>query len=206
VFRREIRENQKDFLDFLTNVSLIIILLVIYMDRFLSNKEILIDDSGWGDLILGVVIGALKLPDHKYFERRIPVSSFQPPHFKNKRYLDDAIKIAKEIVEVMRPDKETLFKVCSGYVLSSIRKYLRNKGFHVEEVDISGELQERVENGYIEWCKEVGVPSEKLESERHFWMFLNWVAEKPKIREKIVKTGWKSWQEKWREKTYERYL
>ena len=29
------------------------------MERFLYKKEILIDDSGWGDLILGVVIGAL---------------------------------------------------------------------------------------------------------------------------------------------------
>jgi len=28
------------------------------------------------------------------------------------------------------------------------------------------------------------------------------VAEKPKIREKLVKTGWKSWHEKWREKAF----
>jgi hypothetical protein len=33
------------------------------LDWFLSRKEILIDDVGWGDLILGVVIGALKLPE-----------------------------------------------------------------------------------------------------------------------------------------------
>jgi len=52
------------------------------LSRFMSRKEILIDDAGWGDLILGVVIGALKLPDRRYMERRIPVSSFQPPNFK----------------------------------------------------------------------------------------------------------------------------
>jgi len=44
------------------------------LNRFLSRKEILIDDAGWGDLILGVVIGALKLPERRYMERRIPVS------------------------------------------------------------------------------------------------------------------------------------
>jgi len=44
----------------------------------MSGNEILIDGAGWGDLILGVVIGALKLPDHEYMERRIPSSSFQP--------------------------------------------------------------------------------------------------------------------------------
>ena len=134
------------------------------LDRFLFRKEILIDDAGWGDLILGVVIGALELPEHKYMERRISVSSFQLPNFENKQYLDDSLKIAEEIVEVMKADERTSFKVCSGYVLSSIREYLRNRGFHVEEVVITGELQERVERGYLKWCVEVGVPVEKTPS------------------------------------------
>jgi len=138
------------------------------LDRFLSRKEILIDDAGWGDLVLGVVIGALKLPDSRYMERRIPVSSFQPPNFENKQYLDDAVKIAEEIVEVMQPGRETRFKVCSGYVLSSIRRYLRDRGFNVEEVQITGHLQELVERSYGEWCKEVGVPTEKIGRQETF--------------------------------------
>jgi len=170
------------------------------LDHFLSKKQVLIDDAGWGDLILGVVIGALKLPNRRYMERRIPVSSFQPPNFENKRYLDDAVKIAEEIVEVMRADKETRFKVCSGYVLSSMRRHLRDHGFSVEKVEITGELQEMVERGYVKWCVEVGVPAEMLEDRRRFWTFLEWVAERPQIREKLVKTGWKSWPKKWREK------
>ncbi len=52
------------------------------LDQFLPGKQILVDDAGWGDLILGVVIGALKLPDHKYMERRVPVSAFQSPNFQ----------------------------------------------------------------------------------------------------------------------------
>ena len=172
------------------------------LDRFLSRKEILIDDAGWGDLILGVVVGALKLPERRYMKRRISVSSFQPPNFENKQYLDDAVKIAEEIVEVMQPDKETRFKVCSGYVLSSIRRHLRDRGFNVEELQIAGHLQELVEKSYVEWCKEVGVPTERLGDKRRFWTLLEWVAEKPEIREKLVKTGWKSWKEKWREKAF----
>lgn len=66
------------------------------MDRFSVRKEILVDDAGWGDFILGVVIGVLKLPDRRYLEHRIPVSSFQPPNFENKQYLDDAVKIADD--------------------------------------------------------------------------------------------------------------
>lgn len=120
--------------------------------------------------------------------------------------MDDAVKIAKEIVEVMRADEETRFRVCSGYVLSSIRRYLRDRGFNVEEVGVTGELQERVERGYMRWCMEVGVPLEKLEGKRRFWTLLEWVAEKPKIREKLVKTGWKSWHTKWREKAFKKKL
>jgi hypothetical protein len=57
----------------------------------MSEKVISIDGAGWGDLILGVGVGALNLnlPDPKYMERRIPISSFQSPNFENKKYLDD---------------------------------------------------------------------------------------------------------------------
>jgi len=170
----------------------------------MSRKEILIDDAGWGDLILGVVIGAVKPPDRHYMERRIPVSSFQPPNFENKKYLDDAMKIADEIIEVMHPDVETSFKVCSGYVLSSIRRHLQDRGFKVEKVEITGELQEMVERSYVRWCIEVGVPAERLEDKRRFWTFLEWVAERPELRETLVKTGWRSWKKKWREKAFEK--
>jgi len=176
--------------------------LVLALDHFLSAKEILIDDAGWGDLLLGVVIGALKPPDRRYMERRIPTSSFQPPNFENKKYLDDAAKIAGEIVEVMQPDVETSFKVCSGYVLSSVRRHLRERGFKVEEVEIRGELQDMVERGYVRWCVEVGVPEEILKDKRRFWTLLEWVAERPDLREGLVKTGWASWQRKWREEVF----
>jgi hypothetical protein len=168
----------------------------------MSGTVILVDDDGWGDLILGVVIGALKPPDCRYMERRIPISSFQPPNFENKRYLDDAVKIADEIVQVMQPNVEATFKVCSGYVLSSVRGHLSERGFKVEEVEVTGELQEKVERGYMRWCVEVGVPAERLEDRRRFWPLLEWVAERPKLREKLVKTGWKSWKKKWREKAF----
>lgn len=172
------------------------------MEKYLHKKEIVIDDSGWGDLILGVVIGALKLPERRYMDRRIPISSFQSPHFQNKKYLDDAVKIAEEIVEVMKPDEDTVFKICTGYVLSSIRRYLRDKGFIVEEIEVTGELQEMVERSFTAWCKEVGIEFERLNGKRSFNTFLEWVAEKPHLREKLVKTGWKSWNQRWRERAY----
>ena len=57
----------------------------------------------------------------------------------------------------MVDNKEVRFKVCSGYVLSNVRRYLRDRGFNVEEVEITGELQELVEGSYIKWGKEIGI-------------------------------------------------
>lgn len=71
------------------------------LDCFFPGKTILIDAVGWSDLLLGVVVGALKPPDRMLMERRIATASFQPPNFKNKKYLEDAVRIADEIVTVM---------------------------------------------------------------------------------------------------------
>ena len=172
------------------------------LDHYTYPKEIVIDEYGWSDLLLGVVIGAIKPPDPRYMERRITTSSFQPPNFKMKKYLDDAVKIAEEIIEVTQPDEETHFKVSSRYVLSSVRRYLQNRGFRVEKVENTGALQEMVERGYIRWCAEVGVPKEIIEGKRRFWNLLEWVSERPHLRESLVKTGWASWQRKWREEIY----
>jgi len=170
-----------------------------------KKRTILIDDSGWGDPILGAVIGILDLPAGRYMERMIDVSYFQPPHFEKQEYLDRAVEIAREAVKVMKPDKDTTFKVCSGYILSGIRKYLKSLGFRVDETEIIGDLQTRVEKSFLNWCREVGVPRGALEQESgkpRFWVLINWVKEKPHLREHLVKTGWKSWTKKWRDYVY----
>ena len=173
---------------------------------FVASKEILIDAVGWGDLLLGVVVGALKPPDPMLMERRIPISAFQPPNFKNKKYLEDAVRIADEIVRVMQPDDTTCFKVCSEYVLSGVRTHLMERGFNVQKVEASQELRSMVERGYLRWCAEVGVPEERLREKRRFWTLLEWVAENPRLREGLVKTGWASWERKWREEIHTKPL
>ena len=108
-------------------------------------------------------------------ERRIPTVSFQPPNFKNKKYLEDAVKIANEIITVMQPDSETCFKVCSEYVLSSVVLYLQSQGFKVQRVESTGDLKSLVEKAYIRWCIEKGVPEEMLKKNGvsgSFWIGL----------------------------------
>lgn len=181
-------------------------MLRLALDCFLPDKSILIDASGWSDLLLGVVIGAVKPPHPMLMERRIPTSSFQSPNFQNKKYLEDAVKIADEIINVMQPDSETCFKVCSEYVLTSVASYLQSQGFKVQRVESTGDLKLLVEKAYIRWCVEKGVPEEILKDKRRFWTFLRWVADQPHLRESLVKTGWASWENKWREEIFKKPL
>ena len=168
------------------------------LDCFLPGKMIVIDAVGWSELLLGVVVGALKPPHQMLMERRIPTTSFQSPNFKEKKYLTDAQKIFDEIVTVMQPDAETCIKVSTEYVLSGAVEHLQKLGFNVQTVESTGELKVMVEKAYMRWCVEKGVPEEILSDKRRFYRFLDWVAEMPRVREGLVKTGWDSWQEKWR--------
>jgi len=139
-------------------------------------------------------------------ERRISTASFQPPNFANKKYLEDGVKIADEIVAVMQPEPDTCFKVCSEYVLSGMRQHLQSRGYNVLKVESTSEMKSMVERGYLRWCVECGVPAELLKEKKRFWASLEWVAERPNLREGLVKTGWASWQRKWREEIYKKPL
>jgi hypothetical protein len=99
-------------------------------------------------------------------------------------------------------DSPRVYELLETKGIEAVIKPCRNSGFTVEKVEITGELQKKVEKGFIDWCVEVGVPLEKLEDRRRFWTFLKWVTEKPDVREKLVKTGWKSWNTKWRDKVF----
>jgi hypothetical protein len=175
------------------------------LDCYFPKKTIWIDAYGWSDLLLGVVVCALKPPDQMVMERRISTASFQPPNFQNKKYLEDAVKIANEIVTVMQPDNDTCIKVCSEYVLSSVIEHLQKQGFNVQKVESTGELAKRTEEAYIRWCIEKGMTEDMLKGEKRFFAFIDWVAENPHLRESLVKTGWASWDGKWKEETYKKH-
>lgn len=175
------------------------------LECYLPGKEIIIDAYGWGDLLLGVVVGAIKPPEAMLMERRIPIASFQPPNFENKKYLDDAVKIVDEIIQVMQPEPDACFRVCSEYVLTNVVKHLQSKGFRIQKVETTGELRRMVERAYFRWAAEVGVPENILKERKRFWMMLDWVAERPRVREGLVKTGWESWRRKWREEIFKRH-
>jgi hypothetical protein len=50
------------------------------------------------------------------------------------------------------------------------------------------------------------VPKEILQENRRFWSFLEWIAKNPHLREGLVKTGWASWDKKWRLEVYKEHF
>ena len=60
---------------------------------------ILIDDAGSGDLLFGTVISAYRPEDDHFIYDLINVKHFQMPLYMERTYLDEAKRIALELIE-----------------------------------------------------------------------------------------------------------
>jgi len=132
------------------------------------------------------------------YSGEISLKYFRKDKFKEKSYLDASLNIiAKGIKKLDITSKESLY-VCSGFVLSSIREYLRSKGYKVIKKKITGITQDIAEKEFMNSLVELGIGSmRKVESMRSFYGYIEWLKRDFPAREKFVKTGWSSW-EKWK--------
>ena len=160
-----------------------------------------IDDAGWGDLVGGCLLGFLRRETGEYIVKLIDVSHFRPPNFLKKTYLQEALRLARDALEELGVTKEEEIEICTGSVLSEIRLTLMEEGYNVKPTRIEGELQDLVENSLLDYYAELGIPRETLTVEsgrERFYALIRWVMTDLEVREKYVKTGWKSWDSKWR--------
>jgi hypothetical protein len=160
-----------------------------------------IDDAGWGDLVGGCLLGFLREETGEYVVKMIDVSHFRPPNFARKTYLKEALRLAREALEELKVTKDEEIEICTGSVLSEIVLTLTGEGYKVKPTRIEGKLQDLIENSLLDYYALLGVPRETLtvESGRdRFYALIRWVMEDFDGREKYVKTGWKSWNNKWK--------
>jgi hypothetical protein len=86
--------------------------------------------------------------------------------------------------------------ICTGFIFRKAKEMLRELGYNVQEVKITGKTQELAEEEFLKSLEKRGVESiEKLRNIRSFKKFLKWVHEDLENRERFVKTGWKKWEE-----------
>jgi len=165
-----------------------------------------IDDAGWGDLIGGVFICFNDVTNKRHVIKEIPVEYFQGELFTTKAYMDKSRELVKEaLVELDVNDSDDIeFHVCTGYVNNAIASFLMEKNFKVVRCKIEGETQCLVERVYDSFVKDLTGLSSVPPSGRRFFTLLKWVREDLANREKYVKTGWRSWGERWRTKETQR--
>lgn len=157
---------------------------------------IFIDDSGWGSLLGGVMIGVYDSDSKKFQSRLIPISFFQGKKFKSGLYRLKAMKLFQEMLS--KCSDTEYFYVCRGTILDGIYEMLVDSyNEKVERIEIPDPLQGMLESKFASYLHRLGVP--RKSDGAHCLSFddqLKWVREDI-TRTKYVKTGWGSWQRKY---------
>ncbi|MBN2335012.1 hypothetical protein JXL21_05590 [Candidatus Bathyarchaeota archaeon] len=154
-----------------------------------------VDDSGWGDLVGGAVIVMRRVGTNEKHVGEIPLAMFREPDFKYKEYLRATTQIILEGIDALNVERNEPLHICTGYIFTSAKETLRELGYTVKEVKITGATQELAEREFIASLVRLGVGSRGETAEmRSFEGFLEWVHEDLGGRERFVKTGWKSWE------------
>jgi hypothetical protein len=89
-----------------------------------------------------------------------------------------------------------------------VRKYFDEHEIYYEPAIIDGKLQDAVEGRYIQHLRKLGVSSRNLTTEsgaKRYFILFNWVYRDFPYRERFVKTGFPSWEKRWRKTAQERY-
>lgn len=153
-----------------------------------------VDDSGWGELVGGTVIVMRRVGTNEIYVGEVPVEAFQGPAFKAKAYLPHVLRIVREGTDALEITKDEPIHICSGYILSEVRKALVNEGYLVLPSRIIGTTQKLAEEEYIKHLSRLGVGTpDQTRRLRSFNNFLTWVLHDIDKREHLVKTGWKAW-------------
>lgn len=155
-----------------------------------------IDDSGWGNLVGGVVIGVLRKETREYVYQIIDVKYFQE-RFDSKEYFNEASKISIDLLNSLKYDEQELIEICSGIIHKKTKEEFKQRNYPFNEIKIEGELQDKIENTFKNYqeslgCKTYGSNKEK-EWVSGFNMEKIWIREDYVNRKKYGKYGWDSW-------------
>lgn len=156
-----------------------------------------IDDAGSGSLIGGTCIGIMRIETKEYYFDIIPLKYYNTINFPQKKYLDYVIKIAKDAFNVLNINKNEPIQICRGYMFDKLRIWFDENGYTWTSIEITGLLQTAVENTFEEYTISLGFPYEYITYTKypfHFHRILRWVYADYKVRLKLCKVGWKSWQ------------
>jgi hypothetical protein len=157
-----------------------------------------IDDSGWGNPLLGVAIGIHCKEKNVMDMAIVPVKFFQPPLFDRKEYLKEYARAGIELLEKHGlTGRDYEYNICRGYVNLELKNGLIKSGYKVTECKIEGKLQYWLETAYKSYVKTMtGVNlyydpkgMNKKDIGQYYYRAVEWGV---KNNKKMLKTGWKA--------------
>ncbi len=153
-----------------------------------------IDDAGTGDILFGAVIGAYRPEDDHFIYDVIEVRHFQMPLYKDKIHLEDAKRIAMELVERLGLREDEKIIICTGDVLNvAVEGLIEKYGEEVvERGKIEGRGQHLVELAFTDELRNIGYEPLEERTEKwgkNFWHMYKWINKRPKRRLKFAKSA-----------------
>ena len=153
-----------------------------------------IDDAGTGDILYGAVIGAYRPEDDHFIYDMIDVKHFQMPLYKDKTHLEEAKRIAVDLVERLELKEKEKIIICTGDVLNVAVEALIEK--FGEDVVVRGKIEGRgqhlVELAFTNELRNIGYEPLEERTEKwskNFWHMYKWINKKPKRRLKFTKSA-----------------
>lgn len=155
-----------------------------------------IDDAGSGSFVGGTCIGIYRPETNEYFFEIIPVELYNKENFKKKLYLDAVVNIVEEAFKALNVHRNETVEICRGYMFEKLRLWLNANGYCWYRTQISGRIQEVVEQNFMLYTIRLGVPEPYIKYTKypfHFHKLLRWVFANYDERISLCKTGWQSW-------------
>jgi len=166
-----------------------------------------IDDSGWGSLVGGVLIGACRVETEEFGWEEIGVEFFQEPLFSQQAYLQEGARIATGLLDQLQVPRDEPIRVCTGHVLGGIREWLQREGFDWQTAKVGEPFQTLIEQALLEQLQKRGlkIDFEILTQKQGlaFYQAVAWLhggyPKRPGSlalpeREKLCKTGWSTFR------------
>jgi hypothetical protein len=172
-------------------------------------KTIEIDDSGTGDLVGDAFIGFHVVETGKIIFRGIPVGLYNEENHKNRKSFEYILEIVKDGLKALNFNKTSdKVQICRGSCFNLVREWFDEVGITHEPTIVEGKLQDAVEGRLVDHLQKLGVNSPKLTKEagfQRYFVLFNWVVRDFPERERYVKTGFPTWNKKWRKIAMKRY-
>ncbi|MFX0023845.1 MAG: hypothetical protein ACFE9S_16080 [Candidatus Hermodarchaeota archaeon] len=166
-----------------------------------KGRTIEIDDAGTGDLVGDAFIGFRDTKTGKILFRSVPVGLYNKDNKDNGLANKHIVKVVINALRKLKHGKGDRILLCRGNCFDLVRDYFNENNIYYEPAIIEGKLQDAVEGRFIQHLRKLGVKSRNLTKEsgieRYFILF-NWVCRDFQNRERFVKTGFPSWNKKWR--------